>query len=290
MNIYPIVYYNDAFVPGNKIPFPFDDYGFLYGYGLFETVRVVNKTPILLDRHWSRLESSAIILGIELTIDFARVAAIANELMNRNPISDHAILNIYITPGDRPVGTNRIVMGKPMVLIVMRPHTRTKYNVGIHLGIRQESFQRIQLDQFKMLSYVKNILEKSLCDPYDDVLLFSETHAILETPTANVFFVRGRTLFTPKSDFILPGVTRGFILEKSTDFGFSTVTTEIKLADLNGFDEIFLTSSLKGIVKVDKIEKFDPLKSGQVTDEIETKYHLALDIPILPKAPKYGPT
>ena len=164
--------------------------------------------------------------------------------------------------------------------------TQTRAEIGVHVGIRQESFQRIQIDQFKMLSYLKNILEKSLCDPYDDVLLYSENDAILETPTANVFFTRGNILFTPKSSFILPGVTRRYIIEKATEFGFGISEQPISLDDLDEFDEIFLTNSLKGIVRVDFLEKYPLLKSGKLTKRLQKLYNNSLSLPTTPDVKK----
>ena len=286
MNLYPLVYYQDKIRPAQSVPFPYDDYGFLYGYGLFETVRIFHKKPILFEKHWERLESSAIILGIELAVTQDRVKEIIADLVEQNKIDDGATLNIYVSPGDRPVGTHRVVMGRPMVLIILRPMTQTRANIGIHLGIRQESFQRIQIDQFKMLSYVKNILEKALCDPYDDVILYSDKKAILETPTANVFFARGNVLFTPKSQYILPGVTRRYLLEKAEEFDVDICEQEILLSDLDEFQEVFLTSSLKGIVLVDTLEKYPHIKSRELTRVLQQAYNSSLGLPTLPETKK----
>jgi len=282
MNLYPFVYYQRQIRSAQSVPFPYDDYGFLYGYGLFETVRIYNQKPILFGNHWERLESSAIITGIELPINKETAASIISELVTENNVTDTATLNIYLTPGDRPVGTHRIVMGESMILFVLRPMTQTRKPIGIHLGIRQESFQRIQLDQFKMLSYIKNILEKALCDPYDDVILYSEKKAVLETPTANVFFSRGDVLFTPKSQFILPGVTRRHLIEMADKFNVDICEQEILLSDLDDFHEVFLTNSLKGIVRVDKLERYPHLKSGELTQHLQQAYNKSLGLPNLP--------
>ncbi len=280
-NIFPIVYYKGEFVASASVPFPYDDYGFLYGYGFFETVRIHNGTPLLFDHHWDRLESSAIITDIQPPVLRREAKEAVMTLIKTNNVVN-ATLNIYLTAGDRPVGTHRVVLGQPMTLMVLRPFTQSRANIGIHLGIRQESFQRIQLDQFKMLAYVKNILEKSLCDPYDDVLLYSEDQSILETPTANVFFIKRNQIITPKSDYILPGVTRRFLIDQLPTIGFSVSETPITVPDLDQFDEIFLTSSLRGIVLVDQMEHYPTLKSGPVSRLIQKYYNDALGVPTLP--------
>ncbi len=285
MNLYPYVYYQDKITEATSVPFPYDDYGFLYGYGLFETIRIFNKHPLLLEKHWDRLNSSSIITGIHCPLVLSEMQRIIEALIQKNQVGE-GILNIYLTPGDRPVGTHRVVLGRPMVLMVMRPITQTRLTIGLHLGIRQESFQRIQLDQFKMLSYVKNILEKALCDPYDDVILFSEDKTVLETPTANVFFTKKRVLHTPKSQYILPGVTRRQLIEKAVEFGLEICERPISLSDLDHFEEVFLTNSLKGIVLVDRMEKYDGLKSGALTREIQHRYNDHLGIPTPPETTK----
>ena len=51
-------------VSSASLEFPFDDCGFLYGYGLFETVRILNKTPLLLGSHLGRLQRTSIVMDL----------------------------------------------------------------------------------------------------------------------------------------------------------------------------------------------------------------------------------
>ena len=283
MNLYPYVNYQEKLVDAKTVPFPYDDFGFLYGYGLFETVRILDKKPLFMDKHWERLTNSAIIIGIEVPFRYSELVRYVDELIEANDVSE-AVLNIYLTAGDRPVGTPRIVLGTPTILMVLRPLMHLKSNVGIYLGIRQESFQRIELDRFKMLSYIKNVLEKALCDSFDDVLLYSEHEDLLETPTANVFLVDDKTLVTPKSPYILPGVTRQYILDSAAKMGYTAVEKELRVSDLIHFNEIFLTSSLKGVVLVDNMELYPTLKSGKRSRDIQMKYNESLGIKTPPES------
>lgn len=256
------------------VHFPFFDYGFLYGYGLFETIPIRNGKPLLWREHLERLTYSANILEIPFEYQEEDVTQALEELIKQNDVQN-AVLNVYLTPGNRPVESTKWEFNHPFFMMVIRPYPKIK--AEIELGICEESFQRIRLDQFKTLSFVKNIMEKRLNARFDDVLLYNHDKVVLETPVANAFFVQGNTIVTPKSQMIMPGIVRRFLL-KNKDLDIKVSESAISVDDLENFDEIFLTNSLRGIILVHKTTPYPHLVSGPVARQIKVRYNELLGI------------
>ncbi|RAP33528.1 hypothetical protein DID75_01820 [Candidatus Marinamargulisbacteria bacterium SCGC AG-410-N11] len=271
MQVFQNILVNLNLKKSNELSFPFLDYGFLYGYGLFESIRVINGKTFLVNEHLNRLRKGSIILDIPFVYDNDQLIESINNLIESNNKAD-AILNIYLTPGDRHLDPTRLKEIKdPLFLAVMRPRPKYEPSQRITLDIRQESFQKTQLDRFKTLSWMKNVLEKKLTIQEDDVLLYNQNHQILEASSANVFFVKGEKVITPKSSVVLAGITRAYLLSNQSKFDYEIVQEEVTLNDLEYFDEIFLTNALKGIILVQGLTGYQ-LKSKSISEKIQEKY------------------
>mgnify|MGYP006095547281 CR=1 FL=1 len=256
----------------NELDFPYTDMGFLYGYGLFETIRVHNKTPLLIREHCTRMRRGSIILDIEFSYSQDDMCHQAEKLIKENKITN-GTLNIYLTPGNKEDNKK-----EKMLLMVLRPEDDTDVDKKLSIGFQQESFQRIPLDRFKTLSWYKNILERQLVHDVDDIVLFDKDKMVLEATTANIFFVKKNYLFTPKSSVILQGVTRQFLLNNQDKFGTEVIWQPIKLEEIDQFDEVFLTNSKKGIILVEKNREFPQLTSKEVSKAIKNTYQSLLNI------------
>ena len=252
------------------IEFPFMDYGFLYGYGLFETIRVEDGSPILIHEHINRIRSAAIILDIPLEYSDEAIINNIKELIKKNNISE-SILNFYLTPGNRTEDPTKSIVTSPLFLLVLRKWPGYKPEQRLRLDLRQQSFQKIPLDQFKSLSWMKNMLENRLSNDFDDVVLYDENQAILETSRSNIIFLKGNTLVVPESNVILKGVVRECVIKNANEFGYKCEVREVLVSELNSFDEIFLTNSLRGIILVESCGFELTLQSGNHALMIQEK-------------------
>ena len=244
--VYNYVSANLAIKDKKELEFPFLDYGYLYGYGLFESIRVINGNPILIDEHIQRIKRGAIILDIPFYWTADELKDKATELIAKNNVSK-GILNFYLTPGDRSHDPAITDITDPFLLMVNREWPNYPEEFYATLELRQESFQKTQLDRLKTLSWMKNVLENRLNKETDDVILFNDKHEILETTRANVYFVKDNTIYTPKSPMILPGIIRQFLLTNQEKIGYDIVERPITFDELADFDEIFLSNALRGI-------------------------------------------
>ena len=211
MSVYPWVLKNTDVIESESVSFPFDDCGFLYGYGLFETIRILNKTPLFLSEHLGRLQYSSIIMDLVFDTDIDQINRSIHTLIEKNNI-ENGVLNLYLTGGNRPDSMYELGLEMPFFLGVVREYPVAPLD-PLLLGVRHASFQRISLDHLKTMASVKNILEKRLAPSFNDVLLYDSNNIVLETTTANVFFVKGKTICTPKGTGILQGITRNFLFE-----------------------------------------------------------------------------
>ena len=270
-SVYNFVACNGQIKEKDELAFPFLDYGFLYGYGLFESIKVENSKPLLLSQHYKRIRRGAIILEIPFEYEEDSVRTIVTELIDKNKVVD-GILNFYLTPGDRAEDPAEMVIKDPFFLIINRKWPNYSQHYAATLELRQESFQKTPLDRFKTLSWVKNILETRFNTKSDDVLLYNRENYVLETSRANVFFIKGDMLFTPKSSVILPGVTRQFIIDNQDEFGMNVLETSISADHLEEFDEIFLTNALRGIFCVSELERYPQLSSKLKTKQLQETF------------------
>tara|TARA_B100001113_G_C21063951_1_gene602475 strand:- start:194 stop:1048 length:855 start_codon:yes stop_codon:yes gene_type:complete len=257
-------------VASASLEFPFDDCGFLYGYGLFETVKVFNKTPLLLANHLGRLQRSSIVMDLMLDIDTEKLIALIYELIKKNGI-ENGVLNLYLTGGDRPTSMYHLGLEKPTLIGVVREFSFDKL-APLTLGLRQASFQRIPIDGIKTMSWFKNILEKRLAPEFNDIILYDNNDLVLETTTANIFFIKKNKLVTPKAAEVLMGVTRSFILEISQKQLLEVEERLVNLSELTEFDELFITNAVHGVIEIDSVENHEFLRSGSVTQSIKQKY------------------
>ena len=150
---YNYVVYNRSIIPKSECQFPFDNVGFLYGYGLFETIRVYKKHPVLLDLHVQRMKDHAIILDIPFDYLFDEIAKLSADLIARNGAED-AVMHIYLTPGDRQFNCGDMKFSNPLLMMVLREFDFSQSEKRRHISLREESFRRVKMDRFKTLNYL----------------------------------------------------------------------------------------------------------------------------------------
>jgi branched-subunit amino acid aminotransferase/4-amino-4-deoxychorismate lyase len=268
--IYNYISKNMTTVKKEDLIFPYLDYGFLYGYGLFESIRVLDGKAILLQDHINRIRKCSIELEIPFFYSDEDIKRKVDELISINNVVT-GVLNFYLTPGDRGIDPAKVVDNDPFFLILMRQYPKYSSEDKLSLDVRPLAFQRTPLDRYKTLSWMKNVLENKL-STFDDILLYDDNEMLLETTRSNMFFIKDDVLITPKSTVILPGITRGFLIKSAAKLSFKIEEREVYVGELLGFDEVFLTNSLRSIILVDSINNIPNLKSKEKTIQIQKSY------------------
>ena len=275
-----LVYVNGRFLPEAEACISVFDRGFLYGDGVFETMRSYGGRIFRLARHMDRLRQSAEIIELRLPHEPERLAEICNQLLERNGLAD-AILRLSVTRGRSAGGIGTAQAGEPGVVAFIRPPRplpESAYAEGVSakiVSVRRTPSSALDA-RMKSMNFLNNILataEAERAGAYQAILL---NHAgyIAEASTANVFFATDGELFTPGLDCdILPGITRAALLELASEMGIPCEERNIEPSEIRGFRECFLSSSGVELVPVTRIDD-SPVGAG-TPGPLYTRLHAA---------------
>lgn len=247
------------------------DRGFQFGDGLFETMRSYGGKVYLLSRHLERLRSGATMLGIPLPADKELTERIAFTIAANN-LLDCAV-RLTVTRG---VSENLFDIRpdtSPTIAIQLRPL--------LHFGGQPESIITVAVDptiggggMLKSLNYVRSVQAARIIRKAGvrEGVIVREDGVVLEGSVSNIFMVKNGRLITPPVGLgILPGITRQRVLELSQEIEIPTAQRPFTIAELLSADEVFYTNSVRGIVRVEGIDRIK-LRPGMFVDKILEEY------------------
>ncbi|GJL54825.1 MAG: branched chain amino acid aminotransferase [Nitrospirales bacterium] len=254
------IYVNDQFVPRDQARISVFDHGFLYGDGVFETLRAYQGRLFHVASHITRLRGSCERIGLSLPIPEARWPELLSETVRRNGLSD-ASLRITISRGEGEIGLDPALCVRPTVVIMARPLTPYPADVrqyGVRLAIvsiRRNPIEA-QPPEVKALSFLNNILAKHEADRAGcfDGLMLTMDGFLAECTTSNIFFVSQGQLCTPSvACGILRGVTRDVVVGLAKEAGLPVVEGMFTQEQLLSADECFLTNTGMEIMPVSHV-------------------------------------
>ena len=253
-----IVYLNGSLVPLSQARLSPFDWGFLYGYGLFETMRAYSGRIFRLEKHLARLSRSAKFLGID-SESTANLGKALYDTLQANNLSD-ARIRLTLSGGEGEPVPDPLAPRTPTLLIIARnytPYPRQVYEQGykaIVSDIRRNT--QSPVSAMKSLNYLDNLLARreARLAGVDEAILLNEQGFLAEGSTSNIFLMSDNTLLSPSQDSgILPGVTREVVLELAHSLGVEAVEREIAPEELLQADEAFLTNSLIEIMPLTQV-------------------------------------
>jgi D-amino acid aminotransferase len=259
------VFLNGRIVEARRATVSVYDRGLLYGDGLFETMRGYKGRAFAIEEHFHRLRTSADILGLPVPdLDWPRVIA---ELLRRNGLQrQDTWVRLTITRGPAAPRVLPPDIAKPTTVIMVKPVDRDiarhqKHGVKVSLlPFSRHGF----IPEHKSVNYLPAVVGKVLAHyhgAYEGIFVRAD-HVLTEGTTTSVFVVRDKTLYTAPQGGILPGVTRGLILDLARANGIPAAEREITTTDLRLADEAFLTSSMIEIVPIVQVDE-SPLATGR---------------------------
>ena len=250
-----IVNLNGELIPRSNANVSVYDHGFLYGYGLFETMRAYNGTIFLLDRHLKRLLSSAEAIGLGKGLADIDLAEACYQTLKANGLKE-ARLRLTVTRGEADSFASPVIAGKPTVLVTARSYSPLPaeiYTKGFKAGI--SSYLRCSqsfLSGHKSTSYLLNVLAKMEAEAsgLDESLLLNENGCLTEGSISNIFVVSAdsKIITPPSGSGILHGITRAVAMELAVSNSINVIEKNVKTAELVQFQEAFLTNSVMEIM------------------------------------------
>jgi len=252
------IIYNNQFYGKNEFSISLENRAFLYGDGLFESVKVFNGRAFNLDAHLNRMFEGAKFLNLDLRMRKEDMQNQINLLLKENSISDAAYLKIMVfrSEGGKYLAENN----KASFLIVTETDSQKQFELnknGIELGLFSAQLKPMsELSNFKTISALQYVLcanearEKGI----DDCLMLNSENNIIESANSNVFYVKEGVIYTPKlSEGCVDGTMRNLIMNLK-QLTFQIQETKVELEQLFSADEVFLTNSIQGVRWVASIE------------------------------------
>jgi len=270
------VFWIDKIVPVNKAAVGIADSSFLYGLGLFETLRACGGKIFRIQDHMNRLLNSAAVLGIPsgFSAEFIKDAAV--ETLKANNLQD-ARMRITLSGGpiaqpDNPTGTLLITATEFV------PYPKEYYDKGVRVILTD--FRQNPKDPtcgHKTTCYAPRLLalKKAHEKLAAEALWFTTENKLAEGCISNIFLVRDNVLYTPRADTpVLPGIARKTVLELAETLKIKAVEQDLTIHDLLSAGEVFLTNVIMTILPVTSIESHsvNEGKVGTITKKLTEAY------------------
>jgi 4-amino-4-deoxychorismate lyase len=200
-------------------------------------ILTILKKPVFLHEHLKRLKEGMEVLDLEpleeeILLEFSSKLTLENKGVK-----------IMVTPLNIVITTRNIPYGEEV------------YKKGMNLKISKVLRNSTSaLTYIKSTCYIENILEKAKANKNgaDDMLFLNEKGYITETSCSNIFLIKNNGILTPRGENgLLSGIIREWIIEN-----FKVQEADITLKDLKEANEVFITNSLMGIMKIKQIDNF----------------------------------
>ena len=259
------IYLNDRFVKEEKAVVSVFDHGFLYGDGVYETIRSYGSRIFMQDQHLARLRRSADAIGLTIPIPEHRWPALLHEAMTRNDVGQEhtdAYLRITISRGAGDIGLDPALCPTPTVVIMtkpLHPPPSEQYRIGVNLIVARtrRNLPSALSPQIKATNFLNNILAKReaiAAGAFDSILLNWESH-LTECTVSNLFFVRAGRLCTPAlACGLLDGITRDIVLSLAQEAQIPVDEGHFGIEAIHKADECFLTNTSMEVMPVTMVD------------------------------------
>ena len=275
-----MIYLNGKLVPKSKAKVSVFDHGFLYGDGVYETLRAYNGIVFKIDEHIKRLFRSASMIGLKIpkTHDDIKRAIYKTIKTNRRK---EAYIRISISRGPGPIGLNPELCLKPTLVIIssrFKDYPEKYYKKGLKIAIVdvRKNFKNALNPKIKSLNFLNNILAKIEAKKrgaYEAIMLNYKGN-VAEGTITNVFFVKNNILCTPALDVgILDGITRRIILDIAKELKIKTKEGLFTRGHLYNAQEVFISNTTMEVMPVTKVDNIKiSSRIGKITKMLGLEY------------------
>jgi branched-chain amino acid aminotransferase len=235
------------------------DHGFLYGEGIYETMRTYKGRPFLYDRHMRRLRNSARMIELDVPFTDDALAAQIRETTAAAHLEGHeAYIRVLVTRGVGELTYDLKATPTPSVVTIVKPLPEPPaewYEQGVKVAL--VDIVRNHPMTVNPMIKSNNLLNQALAGQeairkgaFEGVMR-NYRGELTECTTANLFVVKAGAALTPPLEAgLLPGITREFLFEIGRDIGIEVREAVLRDDDLLGADEAFLTSTTREAVPI----------------------------------------
>jgi branched-chain amino acid aminotransferase len=264
------VYVNGRIAPADEAVIPVYDHGFLYGEGVYETLRTYNLVPFLYERHARRLRESAAHLQLDVPFADQQLLKWIHDTVAAAGAMDEAYIRVLLTRGVGELTYDVKATPVPSLVIIAKPLEEPPPGVLTEgIGVALVPILRNHPGSVNPLIKSNNLLNNALAMQEanrrgaEEGLMCNYRGELSECSQSNFFMVRAGVALTPRSQAgLLEGITRSFLFDVGRDAGIDVREETLHPKDLESADEAFITSTTRELSPVTRIDG-RPVGSGK---------------------------
>jgi branched-chain amino acid aminotransferase len=262
MSIRGAVYVNGRIARAEDAVIPVYDHGFLYGEGVYETLRTYNRVQFLYDRHARRLRASASHLALTVPFSDDELSSWIGDTMAAAGAFQEAYIRVLLTRGVGELSYDLQSTPVPSLVIIVKPLEEVPARV-LTDGIKVALVPILRNHPGSVNPVIKsnNLLNNALAwqeahrRGAAEALMKNHRGEIAECAMSNIFVVTGGVMRTPPTTAgLLAGVTRAYVLELAGKAGIRALEETLREDDIASADEMFFTSTTREIVPVIRVD------------------------------------
>jgi branched-chain amino acid aminotransferase len=275
-----MIYLNNRLVPRNRALISVFDHGFLYGDGIYETLRAYKGVVFMFDEHIERLFRSASLIDLIIPMSPDAVKRAVYKTIKANRLIE-AVIRITVSRGTGPVGLDPCLCPEPTFVIFasrFRKYPDRFYLKGLRIAIAdtRRNYSRAIDPRIKSLNFLNNVLAKIEAGKkgaYEAVMLNYRGY-LAEGTISNIFFIKNKVLCTPSLKVgVLDGITRRTILDVARELQIETREGSFKPHDIHGSQEVFVSNTTMEVMPVAEIISMKKFNGpGRITRLLHKAY------------------
>jgi branched-chain amino acid aminotransferase len=263
-NVAATVSVNGRITSGADAVVPVFDHGFLYGEGIYETMRTYRGRPFLYERHLRRLRNSARMILLDLPFSNGDLAARIAETMTAAALAGaEAYVRVLVTRGVGDLTYDPHATPHPSVVIIVKPHVGLSPEMYEHgVGVVIVDVVRNHPGTVSPMIKSNNLLNCALAAQEAirrggfEGIMRNYRGELSECTTSNLFIVQGGVALTPPLESgLLPGITREFLFDVGQAVGIEVREHILRDEDLFAADEVFLTSTTRELLPIVSVDE-----------------------------------
>lgn len=256
------IYINGKLIDKEKAYVSVFDHGLLYGDGVFEGIRTYDGLVFRLKEHIDRLYKSADAIELKIPLTKMEMIEAIITTLKANKLED-AYIRLVVTRGIGDLGLDPRKCLKPTVFIITHKialYPKEFYRKGLEIvtATTRRNYPQALDPRIKSLNYLNNILAKidAIKSGTEEAIMLTYNGYVAECTGDNIFMVKDCGLITPPVNIgALEGITRDAVIKLANKTAIPFSEKLLRMEDLYGADEVFLTGTAAEIIPVIRIDK-----------------------------------